>query len=43
MEKWKNNIKTALEYKPPHLSCYSLTIEPKTILNYKVERGGLNY
>ena len=39
MEKWKNNIKIALEYKPPHLSCYSLTIEPKTILNYKVERG----
>ena len=39
MEKWKNNIKTALEYKPPHLSCYSLTIEPKTILNYKAEIG----
>ncbi len=39
IEKWKNNIKVALEYKPPHLSCYSLTIEPKTRLNYKVLKG----
>ena len=39
LEKWKNNLKMALKYKPPHLSCYSLTIEPKTVLNYKVERG----
>lgn len=31
-EKWEQNVRTALEYKIPHLSCYSLTVEPKTPL-----------
>ena len=31
-EKWKQNVDTAISYKIPHLSCYALTVEPKTPL-----------
>lgn len=31
-EKWKQNIQTALSLHIPHLSCYALTVEPKTAL-----------
>jgi oxygen-independent coproporphyrinogen-3 oxidase len=31
-EKWKQNIETALSLHVPHLSCYALTVEPKTAL-----------
>lgn len=27
---WESNITTALSYKPPHMSCYNLTIEEQT-------------
>ena len=41
-EKWKLNIETAINYNIPHLSCYALTVEPKTplhkmIASHKVE------
>ena len=39
IEKWKNNLKIALKYNPPHLSCYSLTLETNTALQYKVNSG----
>jgi len=39
IEKWKNNLKIALKYNPPHLSCYSLTLETNTALHYKVNSG----
>ena len=29
---WKENVSTALQYEIPHLSCYALTVEPKTLL-----------
>ena len=32
-EQWKKNIATALSFNIPHLSCYALTVEPKTTLN----------
>jgi oxygen-independent coproporphyrinogen-3 oxidase len=32
-EKWKQNVQTALAFKIPHLSCYALTVEPKTPLD----------
>lgn len=32
-EKWKQNVETAIELKMPHLSCYALTVEPKTPLD----------
>lgn len=31
-EKWKQNVVTALSLNIPHLSCYALTVEPKTAL-----------
>lgn len=31
-EQWKSNISQALSLKVPHISCYSLTVEPKTAL-----------
>ena len=31
-EKWKKNVDTAINYNIPHLSCYALTVEPKTPL-----------
>jgi oxygen-independent coproporphyrinogen III oxidase len=31
-EKWKQNVEKAFELKVPHLSCYALTVEPKTAL-----------
>lgn len=32
-EKWKQNIRKAIAFNIPHLSCYSLTVEPKTPLD----------
>lgn len=34
-EKWKHNVDTAIALNIPHLSCYALTVEPKTPL-YKM-------
>ena len=31
-EKWKQNVDTAIAFNIPHLSCYALTVEPKTPL-----------
>ncbi len=38
-EKWKTNIQTAIELQVPHLSAYSLTVEPRTVLAYAIEKG----
>jgi oxygen-independent coproporphyrinogen-3 oxidase len=32
-EKWKQNVDRAIRYNIPHLSCYALTVEPKTPLH----------
>ncbi len=32
-EKWKRNVDKAIELYIPHLSCYALTVEPKTALH----------
>jgi oxygen-independent coproporphyrinogen-3 oxidase len=31
-EKWKSNVHRVIELGIPHLSCYALTVEPKTVL-----------
>lgn len=31
-EKWKQNVEAAVSFNIPHLSCYALTVEPKTPL-----------
>ena len=35
------NINKALQFEPKHFSCYALTIEPKTVLDYKVKNKKL--
>jgi len=36
---WRKNVQKALELKIPHLSCYALTIEPKTALQHFIQAG----
>ncbi|MEP7318709.1 MAG: radical SAM family heme chaperone HemW [Panacibacter sp.] len=31
-EKWKQNFETVVSLNVPHISCYALTVEPKTVL-----------
>ncbi|NNF82109.1 MAG: radical SAM family heme chaperone HemW [Flavobacteriaceae bacterium] len=38
-EDWLENIKIALSFNIPHISCYALTVEPKTALASFVEKG----
>ncbi len=38
-ERWKKNIEIALKLEVPHLSCYALTVEPKTALKKFIEKG----
>jgi oxygen-independent coproporphyrinogen-3 oxidase len=38
-EKWKQNIVTAFSLNVPHLSCYALTVEPKTALDKMISLG----
>jgi oxygen-independent coproporphyrinogen III oxidase len=38
-EQWAANIQTLLDYGIPHLSCYCLTVEPKTALAHFVKTG----
>jgi len=38
-QKWIENIEVALSLQIPHLSCYALTIEPKTALKKLIENG----
>jgi len=38
-EHWKANLAKAFELKIPHISCYALTVEPKTALAHFVKTG----
>lgn len=38
-EKWQQNIQTLLDIGIPHISCYALTVEPKTALATLVKNG----
>jgi oxygen-independent coproporphyrinogen III oxidase len=33
LEAFENDVETLLQFKPQHISCYALTVEPKTALN----------
>lgn len=37
-EKWKQNVDTAISLNIPHLSCYALTVEPKTPLDKMIRQ-----
>ncbi len=36
---WEQNLAQAIEFKPPHLSVYSLTVEPGTSLEHRIQKG----
>jgi oxygen-independent coproporphyrinogen III oxidase len=36
---WRHNLEKILTFNIPHFSAYSLTIEPKTLLNKKIKAG----
>lgn len=36
---WIKNIETALAFNVPHISCYALTVEPKTALENFIKKG----
>jgi len=38
-EKWQANVQRATEYGIPHISCYALTVEAKTVLEKKIRTG----
>lgn len=38
-QRWKKNLEIALNLNVPHLSCYALTVEPKTALKKFIEKG----
>lgn len=38
-EKWKHNVEAAISLNIPHLSCYALTVEPKTALDKMIVLG----
>ena len=40
-EQWVKNIQTALSFHPPHISCYALTIEEKTVFGKHVAQKKL--
>jgi oxygen-independent coproporphyrinogen III oxidase len=38
-DKWKQNFDKAVELNVPHLSCYALTVEPKTALDKLIQQN----
>lgn len=40
-ENWKQNVETAIALDVPHLSCYALTVEPKTVLEKLISQQRL--
>ena len=38
IDEWKANLNTALEYNPPHISCYNLTIEEQTAYQHLLKK-----
>ena len=36
---WESNVRQLIDFQIPHLSCYCLTVEPKTALGHFVKKG----
>jgi len=36
---WEANLQWAFDKQIPHISCYALTVEPKTALEYQIRKG----
>ena len=41
-EHWQETLERVLQFRPEHLSCYALTVEPGTALYYRVQKGQLS-
>ncbi len=39
VDQWKQNIQLAMDFKVPHISCYALTVEPRTALKKLIQNG----
>jgi len=39
IKEWEEQLSKALELKPPHISAYALTVEPKTALSNWIKKG----
>ncbi len=39
VEQWRQNLQTAFAFGIKHLSCYALTVEPKTALEHFIKKG----
>lgn len=39
INQWKSNLQTIFDLRIPHISCYCLTVEPKTALDHFVKTG----
>jgi len=39
MERWAANLEIVSKYPVDHLSCYALTIEPKTVMEHRIRKG----
>jgi oxygen-independent coproporphyrinogen-3 oxidase len=39
LKSWQENLENILQFNPPHMSCYSLTVEHGTVLKHQVESG----
>ena len=39
---WEENIQKALSFNPPHISCYAMTVEPKTVLAHQIATKNLD-
>ena len=42
VESWQNQLQTLASFRPPHLSCYALTVEEKTVLHHQVKTGEIS-
>lgn len=38
-QQWADNLSTLISLRIPHLSCYCLTVEPKTALAHQIKKG----
>ncbi|GHC46931.1 radical SAM family heme chaperone HemW [Ulvibacter litoralis] len=39
LERWQENLNIAVSLNVPHISCYALTVEPKTALDMFIKKG----
>ena len=42
LESWQSNLQNAIDLDVPHMSCYNLTVEPKTALAHMVKVGKIS-